>query len=48
MSSTYREKVEGLCAKYNCDYDEVVDFYDKKIERITGPTHLYMLLNASK
>lgn len=48
MSQTYKQKVKRLCLKYKCDYDEIVDYYDKKIERITGPTHLDMLLNGSK
>lgn len=45
MSQTYKSKVSKLCRKYACDYDRIIDFYDSKIERITGPTHLDMLLN---
>jgi len=38
----------SLCEKYDSDYFECLAYYDKKIERITGPTHLDMLLNSSK
>lgn len=48
MAPNYKNKVEELCNKYGCEYEQCHSFYDKKIERITGPTHLDMLLNATK
>ena len=44
LSENYADMVRGLCAKHNCSYEELKTYYLSKIEYVTGPRHLPMLL----
>ena len=46
ISRTFEETVRTLCLKHGCDYKEAKAYYFKKIERVTGPSHIPQLLHA--
>ena len=38
--------MRNLCRKFNCSYAEAIAYYFKKIERVTGPSHIKGLIQA--
>jgi hypothetical protein len=44
LSDAYRERVVDLCNKHNCNYEELRNYYLSRIEYVTGPRRLPMLL----
>lgn len=44
IGKNFREHVTNLCMKHGCLYDELSDFYQRKVEHITGPSHIPALL----
>lgn len=48
LSPTYREKVEELCQRYDCDYNASKTYFLGRIERITGPSHVPSLFVAGE
>ena len=48
MSKTYEREVMELIRKYRSNYGECKAYYLKKVEMVTGPSHLPELFNPSE